>query len=205
MLALVSPAFLIAALIVVLIPGTGVLYTVATGMGRGFRASIWAARGCTLGILPAITAAALGLSALLHSGALAYTVLKYAGAAYLAYLAWQTWQDRGPISLSGDVPTHPWRIARTGTLINVLNPKLSVFFMAFLPQFLDPSLGGTTAQIGLLGAVFMGLTFAVFLLYGAAASAAGKALRQPSVTTWVRRIAAGAFAGLGARLAVADP
>ena len=201
----ISLEFIIAALIVVLIPGTGVLYTVATGIGRGFQASVAAAVGCTLGILPAIFAALLGLSAILHTGAIAYTVLKYAGAAYLIYLAWQTWNDRGPVSLSRDVPINPVQIARTGMLINVLNPKLSVFFLAFLPQFVDPASAQVTAQMILLSAIFMSMTFAVFLIYGALATAAGKGLRSPAVTDWLRRIAAGAFAGLGLRLATADP
>ncbi|MEO1788140.1 MAG: LysE family translocator, partial [Pseudomonadota bacterium] len=164
-----------------------------------------AAFGCTLGILPAIFAALLGLSAILHTGAIAYTLLKYAGAAYLLYLAWQTWNNRGPISLSRDVPLNPFQIARTGMLINVLNPKLSVFFLAFLPQFVDPASTQVTAQMILLSAIFMGLTFAVFLVYGALATAAGQGLRRPSITAWIRRIAAGAFAGLGLRLATADP
>ena len=191
----ISLEFLFAALIVVLIPGTGVLYTVATGIGRGFRASVAAAFGCTLGILPAIFAALLGLSALHHTGAIAY----------LIYLAWQTWNDRGPGSLSRDVPINPVQIARTGMLINVLNPKLSVFFLAFLPQFVDPASAQVTAQMIVLSAIFMAMTFAVFLIYGALATAAGRGLRSPAVTAWIRRLAAGAFAGLGLRLATADP
>ena len=198
-----STEFLIAALIVVLIPGTGVLYTLATGMTRGFTASVIAAFGCTLGILPAITAAFLGLSALLHAGAMAYLMLKYAGAAYLIYLAIQIWRDRGPISFSQDVPTQPWRIIRTGFLINVLNPKLSVFFMAFLPQFIDPA---GAAQIQMLGmsAIFMIMTFAVFLLYGALASLVRAQLRKPRVADLIRYGAATTFAALGARLALSE-
>lgn len=198
-----STEFLIAALIVVLIPGTGVLYTVATGMTRGMRASVFAAIGCTLGIVPAICAAFLGLSAILHAGAIAYQVLKFAGAAYLIYLAVQIWRDRGPISFSRDVPASAWQIARTGCLINVLNPKLSVFFMAFLPQFIDPQ-ASINPQIAMMSAIFMGMTFAVFLVYGAAATAMGRTLRKPAVGTWIRRGAAGAFAGMGLRLALSD-
>lgn len=198
-----SPEFLIAALIVVLIPGTGVLYTLATGMTRGFTASIIAAFGCTLGILPAITAAFLGLSALLHAGAIAYLVLKYAGAAYLIYLAVQIWRDRGPISFSQDVPLHPWRIIRTGFLINVLNPKLSVFFMAFLPQFIDP-VGHAQVQMLGMSAIFMIMTFAVFILYGGLASLVRDQLRRPRVADIIRYSAAATFAALGARLALSE-
>lgn len=200
-----SLEFLIAAFVVVLIPGTGVLYTVATGMMRGFGASIAAAIGCTCGIIPAIAAAFLGLSTILHAGALAYLVLKYAGAAYLLYLAWQIWRDRGPISFSNDVPGNGFRIARTGALINVLNPKLSVFFMAFLPQFIDPT-GNVNAQIATMSATFMAMTFAVFVLYGAAATALGQQLRRPKISNLIRQSAAAAFAALGARLALSsDP
>ena len=195
-----SPEFLIAALVVVLLPGTGVIYTVATGIARGWRASIAAAFGCTLGILPAICAALLGLSAILHTGALAYTVLKYAGAAYLLYLAWQTWRDRGPISLNRDTPKGMARVAITGTLINALNPKLSVFFLAFLPQFIDPASGALPQMLTMSG-VFMAMTFAVFILYGLLAARAGLFLRRPAVGDWVRRVAAVAFGGFGLRLA----
>jgi len=198
-----TPQFLIAAIIVILIPGTGVLYTIATAISRGWRASAVAAFGCTLGILPAIAAAFFGLSALLHAGALAFTVLKYAGAAYLFYLAWQIWQDRGPISLSRNLPTSNLRLATTGALINILNPKLSVFFLAFLPQFIDPT-RAAQPQLAAMSAAFMAMTFAVFLIYGALAAQAGRSLRKPAVANWIRRGSATAFAGFGARLALAD-
>jgi len=198
---MLTPEFLIAALVVVLIPGTGVLYTIATGITRGWVASVAAAFGCTLGILPAIAAALVGLSALLYAGAVAFTALKFAGAAYLLYLAWQTWNDRGPISLSRDVPVSMIRLATTGTLINVLNPKLALFFLAFLPQFIDPALPAHPQLAG-MSAVFMAMTFGVFVLYGALASVAGRHLRRPGVVAWIRRGAALTFAGLGVRLAL---
>jgi len=198
---LISIEFLLAALIVVVIPGTGVLYTIATGISRGWAASAAAAFGCTLGILPAIAAAFIGLSALLHSGALVYTALKYAGAVFLIYLAWQTWNDRGPISLSRDLPTSALSLATTGVLINVLNPKLSIFFLAFLPQFVDPA-GAVQMQLAMMSAIFMLMTFAVFLIYGAIATGAGQYLRHPSATAWIRRSSAITFAALGARLAL---
>lgn len=200
---MISTEFLLAALIVVLIPGTGVLYTLATGMTRGATAAIFASIGCTLGILPAIIAALLGLSALLHAGALAYLALKYAGAAYLLYLAIQIWRDKGPISFSNDVPANPGRIIRTGVLINVLNPKLSVFFMAFLPQFLDPT-GQVQLQMLGMSAIFMGMTFGVFVFYGALASLVRDQLRRPRVADMIRYTAATTFAALGARLALSE-
>lgn len=202
-----SVEFLIAALIVVLIPGTGVVYTVATGIAAGRKASVAAAFGCTLGILPAIIASMVGLAAILHTSAILFTVMKYAGAAYLLYLAWLTLKDGGPLSIDTDKPRDRryFAIARTGMLINVLNPKLSAFFLAFLPQFIDPTAGSVTAQLTAMSAVFMAMTFAVFIVYGSFAAAAGeRILKSETVMTWMRRTVALAFAGFGARLALAD-
>ncbi len=200
---MLSAEFLIAAMIVVLIPGTGVIYTIATGIARGWSASTAAAFGCTLGILPAIAAAFIGLSAILHAGAVAFTVLKYAGAAFLIYLAWQTWNERGPITLKREVPVSFLKLATTGILINVLNPKLSIFFLAFLPQFIDPA-AAINPQLTVMSVTFMVMTFAVFVIYGAIAAAVGRYLRRPGVTDWIRRGSALTFAGLGARLAMLE-
>ncbi|MEJ8569880.1 LysE family translocator [Microbaculum marinum] len=201
-----SPEFLVTALIVVLIPGTGVVYTVATGLTAGRRESIAAAFGCTLGIVPAVLASVLGLSAILHTSALLFQALKFAGVAYLLYLAWQTLRESGPLKI-GDRPAVPrsyLAIARTGCLINVLNPKLSVFFLAFLPQFISVDAGSPTAQMLTLGGVFMAMTFVVFVGYGAFAALIGeKILKSARAMTWMRRTVAAAFAGFGLRLAFA--
>ena len=202
-----SPDYLITALIVVLIPGTGVVYTVATGLARGRMASIAAAFGCTLGIVPAILASIVGLAAILHTSALLFQVLKIAGVAYLLYLAWQTLRAKGPLAIDDRLPEGRSMIgiARTGLLINVLNPKLSAFFLAFLPQFVDPAAGSVTLQMMTLSAVFMAMTFLVFILYGAFESAAGeRLLRSEKVMTWMRRTVSAAFAGFGLRLALAE-
>jgi threonine/homoserine/homoserine lactone efflux protein len=202
-----SPEFLITALIVVLIPGTGVVYTVATGLTAGRRESVAAAFGCTLGIIPAIAASVLGLSAILHTSALLFQALKYAGVAYLLYLAWQTLRESGPLKITEKpaVSRSLYAIARTGCLINVLNPKLSVFFLAFLPQFIGVDTGSPTAQMLTLGGVFMAMTFVVFVVYGAFAALIGeKILKSATVMTWMRRTVAAAFAGFGLRLAFAD-
>ena len=202
-----SLEYLITALIVVLVPGTGVVYTVATGLTRGRRASVAAAFGCTLGIVPAILASIVGLAAILHTSALLFQALKFAGVAYLLYLAWQTLRARGPLAVDGSLPEGKSMvgIARTGMLINVLNPKLSAFFLAFLPQFVDPAAGSVTAQMVTLSAVFMAMTFAVFIVYGMFASFAGeRLLRSETVMTWMRRTVAAAFAGFGVRLALAE-
>ncbi|WP_157014520.1 LysE family translocator [Mesorhizobium xinjiangense] len=202
-----SPDFLITALIVVLVPGTGVIYTVMTGLSAGRRASVAAALGCTLGILPAILASVAGLAAILHTSAVLFQALRYAGAAYLLYLAWRTLRESGPMQLgkrgkgtAAFLPT-----VRTGFLINILNPKLSVFFLAFLPQFIDPGAPSPVLQMLFLGGVFMVMTFAVFILYGAAAAMAGaRLLENGAVMKWMRRTVAGVFAGFGLRLALTE-
>lgn len=199
---MITTEFLLAALIVVLMPGTGVVYTLGVAIARGGPASLAAAFGCTLGIIPSILAAALGLSAILHAGAIGYTALKYAGAAYLLYLAYKTLRGGGPLRVGreGEAASLP-RIARTGALINVLNPKLSVFFLAFLPQFIDPA-AAYAPQMAAMSAIFMGLTFAVFALYGLlAAGVAARALRSERAMTWISRASAAAFAAMGLRLA----
>ncbi len=202
-----SPEFLLTALIVVLIPGTGVIYTVATGLTGGRKESVAAAFGCTLGILPAMLASVVGLAAILHTSALAFQVLKYLGAAYLLYLAWQTLKESGPLRIAENraAPRSLVAIARTGSLINVLNPKLSVFFLAFLPQFIHVGTGSPALQMLSLGGVFMAMTFVVFVGYGAFAALVGeKVLRSAAVLKWMRRSVAAAFAGFGLRLAFAD-
>ena len=198
--------FFITALIVILIPGTGVIYTIATGIGRGRVASMAAAFGCTIGILPHILASSLGLAAILHTSAMLFQGLKYAGAAYLIYLAWQTLRQKGPLVFDdknnkANLPT----IAKTGFLINILNPKLSIFFLAFLPQFISPTLENSVPQMFVLGAIFMGMTFITFVIYGAfAAFARQKILGHSSIMTWFRRFTALTFAFLGLRLALSE-
>ncbi|TRD21495.1 LysE family translocator [Palleronia caenipelagi] len=201
-----SPEFLLTSLVVVLLPGTGVLYTLAVGLGRGFRASVAAAFGCTLGIVPAALASIIGLAALLHTSALAFQVLKYLGVAYLFYMAWGLLREGGALSVSEDsAPRSLTKIAITGTLINVLNPKLSLFFLAFLPQFIPAESEAATAQLIVLAGVFMVMTFAVFVVYGAfAALARDYVISRPGVMAWVKGAFAGAFGFLGLRLALSD-
>jgi threonine/homoserine/homoserine lactone efflux protein len=163
--------FLLTSLVVVLIPGTGVLYTISTGLARDRCASIAAALGCTFGIVPHLLASALGLSAIMHMGAAVFTVVKYAGSAYLLYLAWQMWKEKGALAAGrGPVETSLARVAWKGVVLNILNPKLTVFFLAFLPHFILPGAGSATGQLVGLSAVFMLMTFVVFCLYGLLAS-----------------------------------
>lgn len=201
-----STEFLITSLIVVLLPGTGVLYTLAIGLGRGFRASIAAAVGCTLGIVPAMIASIVGLAALFHTSALAFQLIKYAGVAYLFYMAWNILRQGGALDVSEDRrPLSAFQTARDGVVLNVLNPKLSLFFLAFLPQFVPATATNTTLTMVMLGLTFMALTFIVFVGYGAcAALARDYVVSKPSVMVWLRRSFAATFGLLGLRLALAE-
>src|SRR5262245_9183195 len=201
-----SWSFLLTSLIVVASPGTGVLYTLAAALTRGGRASVAAAFGCTLGIVPHMLAAMLGLAAILHTSALAFATLKWLGVLYLLYMAWQTLRERGALAIDErQSPRSHGRIIVTGVLINILNPKLSIFFFAFLPQFIEVGEAHVLARMLELSGAFMAMTFAVFVLYGLfAAAVREKVVSRPKVMTWMRRAFACGFAGLGIRLAFAD-
>jgi threonine/homoserine/homoserine lactone efflux protein len=201
-----SIEFLVTSLIVVATSGTGVLYTLAAGLSRGSRASVVAAFGCTLGIIPHMAAAILGLAALLHASALAFQTLKYLGVVYLLYMAWNTLREQGALRVAADVDARSTRqVIVSAILINILNPKLSIFFLAFLPQFVQANDPDTLARMVGLSAVFMLLTFIVFVGYGLGAAALRRqVLARPRVMTWMCRAFAGAFVALGARLAFAD-
>jgi len=198
--------FLLTALIVVVSPGTGVLYTLATGLARGGRASVVAAFGCTLGIVPHMAAAILGLAALLHTSALAFQTLKYAGVAYLLWMAWMTLKESGALSVEKQTGVRSGlQVIVHAILINILNPKLTIFFFAFLPQFVPMDAIDALPLMLELSAVFMLLTFVVFVGYGLFAAAVRRhVISRPAVLSWMRRAFAGAFAALGAKLAFAD-
>ncbi len=199
--------FLITSFIVVASPGTGVLYTLAAGLTRGSRASVVAAFGCTLGIIPHMAAAILGLAALLHTSALAFQTVKYLGVAYLLYMAWNTLRERGALSVDNkDTGARSMaQVTIEAVLVNILNPKLSIFFLAFLPQFVSADEVNPLSSMLELSGVFMLMTFVVFVGYGLfAASIRDHVITQPRVLTWMRRTFAGAFALLGAKLAFAE-
>jgi threonine/homoserine/homoserine lactone efflux protein len=200
-----SLAFLLTTLVVVATPGTGALYTVATGLAHGTRAAIVAAVGCTLGIVPHMVAAVSGLAAILHSSAVAFQTLKYLGVAYLLYLAWLTWRDDSELVAESApaAPPGPWRIVGTAIGVNVLNPKLTLFFFAFLPQFVDPAAGPAFLRMVGLSGVFMAVTLVVFAAYGVfAAGVRTHVIRRPRVVTWMRRTFAATYVALAARMAV---
>ncbi len=201
-----SIEFFLTSLIVVVSPGTGVLYTLAAGLSRGSRASVVAAFGCTLGIIPHMAAAIMGLAALLHTSALAFQTLKYLGVAYLLYMAWNALKEHGALRVEKAVDRRSTaQIIVSAVLINILNPKLSIFFFAFLPQFVSADDAQPLSRMLELSAVFMLLTFAVFVGYGLfAAAIRNHVISRPLVLTWMRRTFAAAFVALGAKLALAE-
>ncbi|WP_369195738.1 LysE family translocator [Streptomyces djakartensis] len=200
-----SLAFLLTTLIVVATPGTGALHTLAAALSRGPRAGVVAAVGCTLGIVPHLLATVTGVAALLHASATAFEVLKYAGVAYLLHMAWATLRDKDALTAGEreDAPVPARQVIARGVLINILNPKLTVFFFAFLPQFVSPGEPHAVVRMAGLGGVFMLATFLVFAAYGLLAGAVrGRVLGRPRVMAWLRRGFAGSFVVLGAKLAM---
>jgi threonine/homoserine/homoserine lactone efflux protein len=202
----VSIEFWITTFIVVASPGVGAIYTIAAGLSRGGRAAVIAAFACTVGIVPHLLAAMMGLAALLHTSALLYDSVKYAGVAYLLYMAWQTLREHGALKVeTGAAPRSMVGVMVDGILINILNPKLTIFFVAFLPQFMDKASANPMVEMLGLSGVFMAMTFVVFALYGLfAAAMRDHVITRPSVMTGLRRAFAAAFVALGARLAVSE-
>ena len=201
-----SIEFLVTSLIVVVSPGIGVLYTLGAGLSRGARASVIAAFGCTLGIIPHMAAAITGLAALLHTSAVAFQTLKYLGVAYLLYMAWNTLKERGALKVETEIgPRSATQVIVSAILINLLNPKLSIFFLAFLPQFVSTGEAHPLARMLELSGVFMALTFVVFVGYGVfAAWVRRHVISRPRVLIWMRRSFAAAFVLLGLRLALTE-
>lgn len=204
---MISTEFLITAFVVVLVPGTGVIYTVSTGLFRGWKASIYAALGCTFGIVPHLAASVLGLSVILHMSAVAFQMLKIVGVVYLFFLAYSMWRDTGVLKLKQEKErSAQWKISMKGFLINILNPKLSLFFLAFLPQFVPANSGSPMTNLVMLSVLFMGITFVVFVVYGLLAnSVRTHVIDSPKRIISAQRTAATVFALLGIKLAFSDP
>jgi threonine/homoserine/homoserine lactone efflux protein len=201
-----SIEFLLTSLIVVVAPGTGVLYTLSAGLSRGARASVIAAAGCTLGIVPHMAAAITGLAAILHASALAFEAIKVLGVAYLLWMAWQTLKETGTLQVAPQAASRAaLQVVGRGILVNILNPKLSIFFLAFLPQFVDPTAPRALGTMLEMSLTFMAMTFVIFVGYGVfAAAVRSHVISRPRVMAWIRRSFAGAFVLLGARLALAE-
>jgi threonine/homoserine/homoserine lactone efflux protein len=197
--------FLMTTLIVVATPGSGLIYTLSAGLSHGRRSSVIAAFGATLGIVPAAVAAVTGLAALLHASPLAFQIVRYLGVAYLLYLAVMTLRDKGSLVTDTSVPARsPGAVILSGILMNTLNPQLTLFFLAFLPQFVPPGAPDSVLRMVLLSAVFMLVTFVVFAACGiCAALVRDRITERPTVMTWVRRVFACSFVTLGIKLALA--
>ncbi|WP_444886393.1 LysE family translocator [Microbulbifer sp. JMSA008] len=203
---MISLEFLLTSLVVVLIPGTGVLYTVATGLFIGRKASLFAALGCTLGIIPALLASAFGLAAIFHTSVIAFQIVKYIGAVYLLYLAYQMWRSSSPLSVSNQQSDSKYSgIIVKGFLLNILNPKLSIFFLAFLPQFISATTEGALDSMLTLGVVFMIMTFGVFIVYGfLSGSFSTFIIKLEKASIAIQKLFATSFAVLGIRLAFSE-
>jgi threonine/homoserine/homoserine lactone efflux protein len=198
-----TPEFLLTTLVVVATPGAGVLYTLAAGVSRGWRASLVAAFACTLGIVPHMIAAVTGLAAIMHASAVAFSIIKWLGVAYLLYLAWKTFRDKSVFAIDAEPEKpSPWRVIVSGILVNTLNPKLTIFFFAFLPQFVPAGSAGAVSLMVYLSAVFMAVTLVVFSVYGVfAAAVRNKVFTRPRVVAWTRRSFGATYLVLAGRLA----
>lgn len=198
-----SPEFLLTVLIVCLMPGLGVVYTLSVTLGGGLRAGLWAVVGCTLATAVHLGFALAGLAAVLHTSAVLFQAIKWAGVAYLLWMAWGTLRGGGGLTVEGSEPATPWRIVRRGMTLNILNPKIPIFFMAFLPQFVPVGAADATGLLLRQGAVFVGMTFVVFLGYALlAGTMRARVLSSARAMAWLRRAFAASFAGLGLKLAV---
>jgi threonine/homoserine/homoserine lactone efflux protein len=197
-----SVTFLMTSLVIVALPGTGALLTVSAGLAHGARASLVTAFGCTLGIVPHLAAAITGTAALLRASGVAFEIVKGLGVAYLLYMAWSTWRDKTPLQLDLTARRSPWRVIGSAILANLLNPKLTIFFFAFLPQFIPAHSPHQVVDMLLLSSVFMTMTLAVFIGYGAfAASVRHHLIDRPQAIRHVRKVFAGSFVALSAKLA----
>lgn len=203
---MISLEFLLTSLVVVLVPGTGVIYTVSTGLAQGRKAAVFAALGCTAGIVPHLLATVLGLAALMHTSAMAFQTLRYAGVAYLFYIAYATWRDHSAFSLDAQLSrSGATELVTKAFLLNILNPKLTIFFLAFLPQFVPSHAAEPMRQLLLLSGIFMAMTFVVFVAYGFLAHLFRRTvIESPRVQSWLRRGFAASFAALGSNLALGE-
>ncbi len=198
--------FIITSLIVVLIPGTGVIFTISTGLFQGSKASIFAALGCTVGIVPHLLASIFGLATILHMSAVTFQAIKFIGVAYLLYLAWSMWKETTSFDLEEkNQGINYWGICLKAILLNILNPKLSLFFLAFLPQFIPAGSESPAFDMLLLSSVFMAMTFFIFILYGLFANKVSTyVIHSSKVIKNTQKTFAVFFALLAAKLAITE-
>lgn len=196
-----SVEFFLLSLILAIVPGTGVVFTLACAMSQGMRGAFWGAVAGAVGVVPHLIAAGLGLSALLIAYPIMYDGLRILGGAYLIWLAIQAWRHRHDALEVGTVTATGTQIVMQGALINLLNPKLTLFFVSFLPQFVPPTDPTPILTMGLMGLVLVVQTFVVFLAYGAVAARARDLLRRrPRIMTVLQSGIAALFAVLGLRV-----
>lgn len=202
---MISLTFLLTALMIIATPGTGNVYTIVAGLSRGTTAGIWAAFACTLGIIPHLLAAVTGLAAIMHASALAFNVIKWLGVLYLLYMAWGMWHDKTLFEIEKNVPLqNALQVIRHAIAINLLNPKLTIFFFAFLPQFIDQA-QSELLQMLKLGGLFMLLTFIIFAMYGIfAGTMRHYILNRPNILNRIRKSFSLAFFGLSVKLASSE-
>jgi threonine/homoserine/homoserine lactone efflux protein len=198
--------FYLTCLVLVLTPGTGMIYTFMCALSQGRRGAILGALGSTFSILPHILAAILGLAAVLHASAVAFQAIKWIGVAYLLYIGWKTWKDTNLFDLKDGVKqTSSAKLIWQGVLGSVLNPKLSLFFMALLPQFVNVQSTNPMGEMALLGGIFMAMTFVAFAGLGVMVASARHGVQtRPKLLEHARRGFGGVFILLGARLALVE-
>jgi threonine/homoserine/homoserine lactone efflux protein len=200
------PAFLVASFLLWMTPGPDTMYILARSISQGFRAGALSALGISCGILIHTAFAAFGLSALLAASATAFEVVKLAGAAYLIYLGIQALRASGTVSTPDLVAASPGRIFRQGVLTNALNPKVAIFFLAFLPQFVHPSAGLGPIPFLILGGVFVSGGTLWSLGLATVAARATRAIRQNAgLMAWLGRLSGCIYIGLGLNLLRSQP
>jgi threonine/homoserine/homoserine lactone efflux protein len=198
-------AFSLAALVLIVVPGPNIVYIVARGVEHGRQAAVFSALGVETGSLIHIGAAAIGLSALLASSQLAFDTARYLSAAYLLYLALRTFaRHDGPAADANETGARSLASTyRQAVLVNILNPKVALFFLAFLPQFVDPQRGPAWAQILVLGVVFLLIGLCLDLSYATAAGTIGHWLqRRPRALRWQRYTSGCVYLALGTAAAL---
>lgn len=200
----VALAFFGTAVLLALVPGPDNLFVLAQSALAGWRAGLCVVLGLCSGLVVHTAAVALGLAVVFQASAMAFTALKLCGAAYLLYLAWQAFASASQTLGQGKgMRLAPWALYRRGIFMNVTNPKVSLFFLAFLPQFVVPSQGSVTWQLIGLGGLFM---LAALLVFSAIALLAGRLgvllQRSPRVQVWMNRVTGGIFLALAVKLAL---
>ena len=197
-----SLAFLVTSLIIIATPGTGAILTIAAGIRGGKRLSLVTAFGCTLEIVPHLVAAITGTAALLRMGGVAFEVLRWIGIAYLLYMAISIWRSSSALALDSSAPPRSaMHTIGNAILANLLNPKLTLFFFAFLPQFVRTDAASLPQMLTLSG-IFMALTLLVFAVYGLAASFFRTHLvERPALTRRIQKGFALGYVGIGVGLA----